>query len=246
MIHKGHGVNAGAAPARPVRQRAAVRAGTALRGLFDRIIGASSLVSNDAVLDVRDFAWTASLRANWQAIRQEALAMALRHAEVSPAIADMARGDRPSAPVRQWRSCRLWGHGGGVADRLADCPLTSAVVGRIPGLNNAQFAVLAPGTHVPVQRGVTKGLLTCHLGLIVPRDGDVRMRVDRRIARWAEGETLLFDDTYDHELWNESSGTRVILSIQVRRPLRQPGKWVADTWLNVIRRSALVEADALA
>ncbi len=198
------------------------------------------------MLDVRDFAWTASLRDNWEAIRQEALALALRDAEASPACADMSRGACTSAPVRQWRSCLLWGHGDRIEDHLKRCPRTGAVVARIPGLNSAGFAVLPPGTHVPAHRGATKGLLTCHLGLVVPRDGDVRMRVDRRIARWAEGETLLFDDTYDHELWNESSGTRVILSIQVRRPLRQPGKWVADTWLGVIRRSALVEADALA
>ena len=89
--------------------------------------------------------------------------------------------------------------------------------------------------------GVTKGLLTCHLGLIVPRDGDVRMRVKNRTVRWAEGETLMFDDTYDHEVWNDASATRVVLLIQVRRPLRQPGKWVADAFLGVVRRSAFVQ-----
>ena len=95
---------------------------------------------------------------------------------------------------------------------------------RFPGLNSAFFSILAPGTHIPEHRGVTKGLITCHLGLIVPRDGDVRMRVGDRIVRWAEGETLVFDDTYDHEVWNETSGTRVVLLIQFERPLRQPGQ----------------------
>ena len=88
---------------------------------------------------------------------------------------------------------------------------------------------------------MTKGLLTCHLGLIVPRDGDVRMRVDDRIVRWAEGETLLFDDTYDHEVWNDTGGTRVVLLIQVNRPLRQPGRFFADLFLGVIRRSAFLQ-----
>ena len=88
---------------------------------------------------------------------------------------------------------------------------------------------------------MTKGLITCHLGLIVPRDGDVRMRVDDRIVRWAEGETLVFDDTYQHEVWNDTDGTRVVLLIQFERPLRQPGKWFADLFLGFVKRSAFVQ-----
>jgi beta-hydroxylase len=119
--------------------------------------------------------------------------------------------------------------------------VTTQVVEQIPGLNSAFFSILAPGTHIPAHRGVTKGLITCHLGLIVPRDGDVRMRVADRVMRWSEGETLVFDDTYDHEVWNDTSGTRVVLLIQVRRPLRNPGRWIADIFLNVIRRSPFVQ-----
>jgi len=120
-------------------------------------------------------------------------------------------------------------------------PSSAATVAQIPGLNSAFFSILAPGAHIPVHRGVTKALVTCHLGLIVPRDGDVRMRVDDRIVRWAEGETLVFDDTYSHEVWNDTNGTRVVLLIQFERPLRQPGRWIADTFLKVVRRSAFVQ-----
>src|SRR3546814_4735954 len=76
---------------------------------------------------------------------------------------------------------------------LARCPRTATLVAGIPNLNSAFFSILAPGTHIPDHRGVTKGLITCHLGLIVPRDGDVRMRIGDRIVRWAEGETLVLD-----------------------------------------------------
>ena len=99
--------------------------------------------------------------------------------------------------------------------------------------NSASFAILPPGAHVPMHRGATRGLVTCHLGLIVPRDGDVRMRVGDRMVRWAEGETLVFDDTYDHEAWNDTGGIRVVLRVRVRRPLRQPGRWFADTLLRL-------------
>ncbi|WP_293987556.1 aspartyl/asparaginyl beta-hydroxylase domain-containing protein [Sphingomonas sp.] len=216
-----------------------IRYGKHLRGLFDRLIASSSLVSNAPVLDVRDFAWTQALRDNWEAIRDEAICAALDRQ--APSLSSISPDHRAIAPVDQWRSFFLWGYGYCVEENLERCPVTTAAVARIPHLNSAFFSILAPGTHIPAHRGVTKGLITCHLGLIVPRDGDVRMRVGDRIVRWAEGETLVFDDTYDHEVWNDTANTRVVLLIQVRRPLRNPGKWIADAFLNVLRRSAFVQ-----
>ena len=217
-----------------------IRIGKHLRGIFDRLIASSSLVSNDPVLDVRDFAWTQSLRANWQAIRDEAIAVALR-GDASPSLATISPDHRAIAEVDKWRSFFLWGYGYRIDDNADRCPRTAALVEQIPGLNSAFFSILAPGTHIPEHRGVTKGLITCHLGLIVPRDGDVRMRVHDRVVRWAEGETLVFDDTYDHEVWNDTAGTRVVLLVQFARPLRNPGKWLADKLLAVVRRSAFVQ-----
>lgn len=216
-----------------------IRYGKYLRGFFDSLIASSSLVPNDPVLDVRDFPWTQHLRDNWQAIRDEATAAAMGNN--SPSLSIISPDHRAIAPVNKWRSFFLWGYGYSVEENLERCPVTTATVAMIPGLNSAFFSILAPGTHIPAHRGVTKSLITCHLGLIVPRDGDVRMRVDDRIVRWAEGETLVFDDTYDHEVWNDTGHTRVVLLIQIRRPLRNPGKWIADTFLNLIRRSAFVQ-----
>jgi aspartyl/asparaginyl beta-hydroxylase (cupin superfamily) len=211
-----------------------------LRGFFDRLIASSSLVPNDPVLDVRGFEWTQLLRENWRAIRDEAIAAALDHYP-APSLAVISPDHRAIAPINKWRSFFLWGYGYFVRENLERCPVTTRVVSQIPGLNSAFFSILAPGTHIPAHRGVTKGLITCHLGLIVPRDGDVRMRVGGRVVRWSEGETLVFDDTYDHEVWNDTSGTRVVLLIQFRRPLRNPGRWIAARFLKVVRRSAFVQ-----
>ena len=217
-----------------------IKFGKHLRGVFDKLIASSSLVSNDPVLDVRDFAWTAILRDHWETIRDEAVAVALQ-GEAAPSLATISPDHRSIAEVNKWRSFFLWGYGFPIDENLARCPKTATIVEQIPGLNSAFFSILAPGTHIPDHRGVTKGLITCHLGLIVPRDGDVRMRVDDRIVRWAEGETLVFDDTYQHEVWNDTDGTRVVLLVQFERPLRNPGKWFADFFLGFVRRSAFVQ-----
>ncbi len=225
-----------AEPGRPL----IIRVGKHLRGVFDTLIASSSLVSNEPVLDVRDFAWTQHLREHWQDIRDEAVSVALQ-GEASPSLATISPDHRAIAEVDKWRSFFLWGYGYPIDDNLDRCPKTRDLVATIPGLNSAFFSILAPGTHIPEHRGVTKGLITCHLGLIVPRDGDVRMRVHNRTVRWSEGETLVFDDTYNHEVWNDTCGTRVVLLIQFERPLRNPGKWIADLFLNVVRRSAFVQ-----
>lgn len=175
-----------------------------LAPLFDRLIAASSLVATDPVLDMRAFAWTALLRDHWRTIRDEA-----------------AHGG----------ALVLWRHGRALAPQR--CPQTQRLLAAIPGLDTAAISILPPGAHVPAHRGATKALVTCHLGLIVPRDGDVRMRVGDRVMRWAEGETLVFDDTYDHALWNEATGDRIVLLLRVARPLRNPGRWVADAVLRV-------------
>jgi len=217
-----------------------ITVGKHLRGLFDRLIASGSLVSNDPVLDVREFGWTAALRDHWQAIRDEATAVALKD-RAAPSLATISPDHRSIAEVDKWRSFFLWGYGYPIPENLARCPRTAAAVAAIPGLNSAFFSILAPGTHIPAHRGVTKGLITCHLGLIVPADGDVRMRVGNRVLRWAEGQTLVFDDTYDHEVWNDTGGTRVVLLIQFERPLRQPGKWIADLFMGFVKRSAFVQ-----
>lgn len=213
-IVRSEGASVALPVAAPLAATAPRRAG--LASLADRVIGGCSLVPVAPVLDVRAFGWTGGLRDQWRAIRDEARS----------AVRD---GNRVGAEHR----FTLWRRGGRDAANAARCPATTATVAAIPGLDSAGFSILPPGAHVPEQRGPTRGLLTCHLGLIVPRDGDARMRVGDRMVRWAEGETLVFDDTYDHEAWNDSGGTRVVLRVRVRRPLRQPGRWIADSMLRV-------------
>ena len=84
--------------------------------------------------------------------------------------------------------------------------------------------------------------MTWHLGLKVPADAaSCRMRVDTETVHWGEGESFLFDDTYEHEVWNDTDETRVILLVQVRRPMAWPGSIAPDLFLWGIRRSPFVK-----
>ena len=221
-----------------VKRPLVVRIGKRLRRRVDRWIERSSLVPNDEVLDPALFPWTAELRRVWPKILAEAQAV-MADSDALPELKRISPDHGRIAGDGDWRSFFLHGYGHPIAPNLARCPVTAATVAGIPGLNSAFFSILRPGTHIPAHRGVTKGLITCHLGLKVPA-GPLRMQVGTRTVGWAEGETLVFDDTYRHEVWNDTDETRVVLLVQAARPLAQPGRAVAAAFLWGVRRSPFV------
>ena len=217
-----------------------INVGKKLRPWVDNRVAKSSHVPNDPVLDASDFPFTADLSAHWQAIRDEAAAVAAEPDKV-PDLNTISPDHQGIAPKGKWRSFFLYGYGYPVEENIVRCPKTAEAVSRIPNLNSAFFSILKPGTHIPAHRGVTKGLITCHLGLVVPKEGDCRMRVDDQIVHWDEGECLVFDDTYDHEVWNDSDETRVVLLIQIKRPTRFPGNMIGGLFLWAVKRTPFVQ-----
>lgn len=102
---------------------------------------------------------------------------------------------------------------------LARCPETAQVLKQVPGRLQAMFSVLDPGKSVPLHEGPYLGYLRYHLGIRVPRDNPPLIRVAGRPYVWAEGEGVLFDDSWPHEVENHSSEPRVVLIVDVPRPL---------------------------
>src|SRR5262249_21578453 len=103
------------------------------------------------------------------------------------------------------------------------CPRTAALMVQIPGMKTAMFSILSPRKHILDHRGPYKGVLRYHLGLIVPREAQAcRIRVGDDVRIWQEGKSLIFDDTFNHEVWNDTDETRVVLFVDVLRPRPQP------------------------
>jgi beta-hydroxylase len=111
-----------------------------------------------------------------------------------------------------------------------------------PGMVTAMFSILAPRKHILPHRGPYKGILRYHLGLIVPKDKeDCRIRVGSEIRHWEEGKSLLFDDTYDHEVWNDTDETRVVLFVDIIRPLPFPESLINKLIIKAIAFSPFVQ-----
>jgi beta-hydroxylase len=217
-----------------------LQAGKRLRYVVDALVTRWSLIPNEPLLDPDQFDWIRPLRAQWPAICAEAEAIIAEPPGVPP-LAAVSPDHGRIAIAGSWRSYFLHGYGYPIADHLRQCPTTAAAIERIPGLNTAFFSILMPGAHIPEHRGVTKGLVTCHLGLSVPTEKGCRMRVGGRTVGWANGRCLTFDDTYRHEVWNDTGEPRIVLLIQFRRPAKWPGRVFADLFLWAVRRTRFVQ-----
>ena len=95
--------------------------------------------------------------------------------------------------------------------------MTAALIERIPGMTTAMFSILSERGHIPAHYGPFKGILRYHLGLPVPQGA--RLRVGDEVRPWKEGEGFIFDDTFEHEAWNPGPGDRVVLFVDLTRPL---------------------------
>ncbi len=218
-----------------------IKVGKRLRGTMNRISQSQSKIATEPVIQDDAFQWTRSLSENWQTIAQEAAAI-LRHRDAVPPLKDISPDHARIAGDGHWRSFFLVGYGYEVAENCARAPVTAELVRQIPDLNSAFFSILEPGATIPRHRGVTRGLVTCHLGLIVPDSPeDCTIQVEDRNLFWEAGKWLVFDDSYYHEVHNRTDQRRVILLVQVKRPMRLLGRLANDLALWGIRRSPFVQ-----
>lgn len=121
-----------------------------------------------------------------------------------------------------WDAYFFYRHGERYDAHCEQCPQTTAVLDRLPLVRirahapETLFSVLRPGTHILPHRGVTNTRLVTHLPLIVP--SDCALRVGGETHAWREGVTVTFDDTFEHEAWNRSEHTRVVLILDSWNP----------------------------
>lgn len=165
--------------------------------------------------------WVPMLESNWKVIRSE-LDGILGNVGDLPNIQDIS----PQANLTQddkWKSY-LFNIAGKMDERnCAECPGTAQLLGKIPDLYFAQFSILTGKKHIPAHRGLYKGVLNCHLALLVPENRELcRIRVTNEYQTWEEGKVLIFDDRKVHEVWNDADSIRVVLIIHVIRPLPFP------------------------
>jgi aspartate beta-hydroxylase len=172
------------------------------------------------------FPWLEAVERATDAIAAELQAVMQQPAAFAPYV--QSDGKRP--PNEQagmlnnpaWSAFYLWKNGEVVAENAARCPRTMQALqdvplARVPNRSpSILFSLLQPGAHIPPHNGLVNTRLICHLPLLVP--GQCTFRVGNELRDWHKGKAWLFDDTIEHEAWNRSGETRVILLFDVWRP----------------------------
>ena len=184
-------------------------------------------VPADEFFDRDFFPWMAELESQTDVIRGEVRALAEKGNQgFRPYVSqDSGTPQNKWTPLDQsldWGALFLWEYGVRNEDACVRCPGTVAALERVPQSDipgrapTAFFSVLRPRTHIPPHTGVTNIRTIIHLPLIVP-DG-CRFRVGGETRPWREGEAFAFDDTIDHEAWNDSDEMRAVLIFDVWNP----------------------------
>jgi aspartate beta-hydroxylase len=189
----------------------------ALRRIYDRRI------SGTPVLDsARLFPDAQRFTGQWQQIREEALTVAEdlrnipRFHEIMIEQASISDND-----ARDWRMFIMKAYGQPIAHNLARCPTLAGLIASSPDVLSASLSFLAPGKQVPAHRGPFRGILRGYLVLSMPKRADglpaAVLKVDGQEYRLNDGEFMLWDDTFEHEVWNDSAEVRTVLLLDIRR-----------------------------
>jgi len=195
---------------------------------------------NKTFFDPAAFPWAASVEAEWTVVRKE-LDSLLTHREEIPNFQDISDAQKVLTEGEQWKTFWLYAYGEKAEENCARCPETVRVLRKIPGMKSAMFSILAPKKHIPEHRGLWKGVLRYHLGLIVPQPaGSSRIRVREDVRTWEEGKSMIFDDSHPHEVWNDCDSHRVVLFVDVERPLPFPLSMLNRAIIRLIARSPSV------
>lgn len=201
------------------------RLGRLALALQDRLEAAVVRVSQlpDAPVYAREqFPWVSEIEAGWREVREE-LDRIMVYRDQMPSFHEIMAEVSTITSDHDWKTFFLMSVGQDAGENARRCPRTMALLRRIPGVSTAFFSILSPGKHIPAHRGAYNGILRLHLGLLVPEPRErCRIRVADEFHHWEEGRALLFDDSFNHEVWNDTEGYRVVLFVDFARPLRQP------------------------
>jgi aspartyl/asparaginyl beta-hydroxylase (cupin superfamily) len=178
--------------------------------------------------DLRQFAWAPAVEAATAAIREELVALLAEGTgelrPFTPNDVGLPMGVSKALPNnRDWSVITLCEQGWLTPDHVERCPITwqtllqHAALPRVAGWGpSVIFSMLKAGAHIGAHTGMYNTRLICHLPLIVPPG--CRFRVGNAIREWEEGKLLIFDDTIEHEAWNDSADDRVVLIFDIWRP----------------------------
>lgn len=214
--------------------------GARAQGLFERMVTRTPS-GRAEFFDPADFPWIPGVEARVGEIKEE-LDRLLTRVDQLPNFQDIQEEQRKLTQDDRWKVFVFYAYGIRADENCRQCPRTAEIVESIPGMTTAMFSVLLPHKHIPPHTGPWKGVLRYHLALRTPADEKTaRIRVGNSIESWRDGRSMVFDDTFEHEVWNDSDEIRVVLFVDVIRPLPWYLALPNRAFIGAIRRSPFIK-----
>lgn len=154
-----------------------------------------------------------SIKREFEAVTQQHRYLPAYH-EIDPGEADIS-----NTTAKNWNVYMIYLLGYQSKEASALCPTLCELLKSIPNLIQAFFSILEPGKEIPLHEGPYIGYLRYHLGIHIPKHNPPEIIVNNEPYQWREGEAVLFDDSWPHKVHNQSNDYRVVLIIDVLRPL---------------------------
>ena len=200
----------------------------------------SLFVKNPPYLNVEeDFPESKLLKDNWKTIRKE-LDEVLKNIDNIPKFHEVDNLQRviSDKDEKVWKTFIIKGFNMWLEHNCEQVPKTTELLRQLPRVSMAMFSIIEGGKHIPPHYGFFKSVLRYHLAMIIP-EGECYILVNGEKYSWEEGDHVLFDDTYKHEVWNKTDGRRVVLFIDVLREKGLPKFMQAiNQWMFRILRNS--------
>ena len=195
---------------------------------------AFSRLPNRPFFAVGEFPQLQVFQDNWQSIRDEALALNDQSAiKASDKLDDVGFN---SFFKTGWKRFYLTWYGTELPSAQRLCPHTLDLLRQVPGIKGAMFAMLPPGARLVRHRDPYAGSLRYHLGLVTPNSDDCFIDVDGERYSWRDGEAVIFDETYIHYAENQTDKDRIVLFLDIRRPVTL---WLVDAFNTLFSRTVM-------
>ncbi len=186
----------------------------------------------NALHATEDFPWVKELEDNWMVMAEELDGVLHLNAEdCLPSMADfLFYRSKMTQTLKNWKVYPFYFFGHRFETNRARCPKTVELISRVPNMTGAMFSILNGHQRIYPHRGFIKGVIRLHVGLKVPKpEESCTFSIAGKTIHWREGGSFMFDQVYQHEAWNDSDDVRVVLLLDVLRPL-PPWLHRLNTW----------------
>ena len=201
--------------------------------LYDNqsLVGKKSIISNDY------FPVLAEMEKNWLKIKEE-LDGIMKYRDSIPFFDEVSKENATISVGKKWRTFGLFGFGYKFEKNCKQVPYTTEILEKLPKIRTAFFSILAPGAYIPPHRGHTRGIISGHLCLTLPREYDkCGIKIEDKTYQWHEGKAFLFDDTREHQAWNKSKEERIVLLFNFDRPMKKFGFLIHNLTAKIFQKS---------